>query len=98
MNRSFFFIIPIIISCNSRNHAVEKKSIARKILSQGMLSLECRNFKEVSFENLKDRPKAYDKMKVRITGYFFSGFEDFAIYKTEKREKENGLWIEFDEK
>jgi hypothetical protein len=63
------------------------------------LDLECANYLKVTFKEIATNLSYYDKKLVRIEGFFYVSFEEFAIYANRKSNGgEQGLWIDFDKK
>lgn len=63
------------------------------------LDLDCANYLKVTFKEIATNPSYYDKKLVRIEGFFYTSFEEFAIYASRKsNEGEQGLWVDFDKK
>lgn len=89
MNKLIIIIILFSIACNSR----------RTIQSREQMALECKDYLKVSFEELSKQPSYYHNKKIRIDGYFYSGFEEFAIYESKKsNDSKPGVWIDFNDK
>lgn len=71
----------------------------KQSLNQEDLDLECANYLKASFKEIATHPVYYDKKLIRIEGFFYASFEEFAIYESRKPNGgEQGLWIDFDKK
>lgn len=86
MNKLIVAFVLLLFSCNSK----------QRIRAHENLTIECSDFLRVTFEDLSKQPDYYDRKKVRISGYFYYGFEEFAIYESPKSKVEAiGVWIDF---
>lgn len=71
----------------------------KQSLNQKDLDLECANYLKVTIKEIATNPSYYDKKLVRIEGFFYTSFEEFAIYASRKSDgEEQGLWVDFDKK
>jgi hypothetical protein len=89
MNRLIIAFVLVLLSCNSK----------QRIRTHEDIALECADFLKVTFKDLSKQPDYYNRKKIRVSGYFNYGFEEFAIYEIPKSEGETvGIWIDFDKK
>lgn len=89
MSKILIVITVCVVGCGFKKQSLNREE----------LDLECANYLSVTFKEVVTNASFYDNKLVRIEGYFYASFEEFAIYEHQKSNvTEQGLWVDFDKR